>query len=750
MSAADLSDMSMMELFRLDAKTQLQSLTSSLLALEGNAAASAELEACMRAAHSLKGAARVVGIDAGVRAAHLMEDSFVAAQRGQMRLQRRHVDVLLRAVDLLQRIADTPEEKISRWNEEARMEVEEIIDALKQMRNAGEEAESPSQMEPARVDALLTEQPPEVAVAVREVMEPLLRVSAESLNHLLGLAGECLVESRWLKPYSKQVLGLRRLNEKSQHWLNDMRDALSGSKADERVTNALAELGACVQGCHEQLTQRHSELEMFEGRTTNLAHQLYDAARVCRMRPFADGVRHFPRMVRDVGRALSKEVRFELLGEDTTVDRDILDRLDAPLGHLLRNAIDHGIESAAERHAAGKREIGVVRLEARHGAGQLLISVSDDGCGIDLDKLRLAIVERKLTTAEIAQKLAEAELLEFLFLPGFTTKKEVSDISGRGVGLDVVQDMIKQVRGTVRVTSQPGKGSCFQLQLPLTLSVIRTLLVEIDGEPYAFPLSNITRILKINKDEVSTLEGRAHFCFKGQHIGLISARQLFGGECHWNDTELAVIVVNDHSNTYGLVMDRILDEKELVVHPLDSRLGKIRDIAAGALMENGSPVLIVDVDDLMRSVDRFVREGRGSRIEEDSGEVATVVRKRVLVIEDSLTVRELERKMLEQAGYEVEVAVDGMDGWNAVRAGQFNLVITDVDMPRMDGIELVRLIRNDPSLKSMPVMIVSYKDREDDRVRGLDAGADHYLTKGQFQDDSLRSAVMDLIGEAAT
>jgi two-component system sensor histidine kinase and response regulator WspE len=430
------------------------------------------------------------------------------------------------------------------------------------------------------------------------------------------------------------------------------------------------------------------------------------------------------------------------------VDRDILEKLDAPLGHLLRNAVDHGIESPEERRAAGKPAEGVVRLEARHSAGLLQIIATDDGRGMDLDKLRLAIVARNLTNAETARKLSEAELLEFLFLPGFSTKDTVTEISGRGVGLDVVQNMVKQVRGTIRVTSQPGKGGRFQLQLPLTLSVVRTLLVVIGGEPYAFPLAHVVRTLKLPRESINVLEGRQHFDFDGRPVGLVSAHQILGGAPAPVGDELPVIVVGDSASTYGLVTERFLGERELVVHPLDSRLGKIKDISAGALMEDGSPVLIVDVDDMLRSVEKLVSAGRLSKVERGDGGDGGKPRKRVLVVDDSLTVRELERKLLDNAGYVVEVAVDGMDGWNAVRTGHFDLVVTDIDMPRMDGIELVTLIKKDPKLKSLPVLIVSYKDRDEDRQRGLEAGADYYLTKGSFHDETLLDAVVDLIGGA--
>jgi two-component system sensor histidine kinase and response regulator WspE len=424
-------------------------------------------------------------------------------------------------------------------------------------------------------------------------------------------------------------------------------------------------------------------------------------------------------------------------------------RVEAPLNHLLRNAVDHGIESPEDRVRAGKSPEGTVRLEARHSAGMLLIEVADNGRGIDAENLRRAVVHKGLTTLELAEKLTEAELLEFLFLPGFTMKETVTEISGRGVGLDIVQTMMKEVGGSGRITSEPGKGTQFQLQLPLTLSVLRTLLVEIASEPYAFPLARITRAVKVPREKVESIEGREHFTLGDQQIGLLSARQVLGlEESAAADGELPVIVLGDKTTRYGLVIDRFLGERELVVRALDPRLGKVKDISAAALMPDQTPALIIDVDDLLRSIENLVSGGRLAHVLRSVTTAMEKTRKRVLVVDDSLTVRELERKLIDSQGYQVEVAVDGMDGWNAVRTGHYDLVVTDVDMPRLDGIELVTLIKKDPRLHALPVMIVSYKDREEDRRRGLEAGADYYLTKGSFHDETLLRAVADLIGEA--
>ena len=362
--------------------------------------------------------------------------------------------------------------------------------------------------------------------------------------------------------------------------------------------------------------------------------------------------------------------------------------------------------------------------------------------------MRETILKRKLATPAVAEKLTEAELLEFLFLPGFTLKETVTEISGRGVGLDVVQNMVRSVRGNLRVSTQPGRGLRVQLQLPLTLSVLRALLVEVAGEPYAFPLTQIARALKLPRESIESLESRHHFRFGGQQVGLLTAHQVFDcGDPEPPGSELPVVVLGDRNARYGLVVDRFLGERELVVQPLDARLGKVKDISAAALMEDGAPVLIVDVDDLVRSIEKLVAEGLLAQVQRDGLELTGQKQKRVLAVDDSLTVRELVRKLLANRGYLADVAVDGMDGWNAVRTGHYDLVITDVDMPRLDGIELAALIKKDPQLKSLPVMIVSYKDREEDRLRGLEAGADYYLTKGSFHDETLLQAVVDLIGD---
>jgi two-component system sensor histidine kinase and response regulator WspE len=769
MSGQDFSNFSMFELFRIEADNQTKIMTSGLLELERKKMAPEELEILMRAAHSLKGAGRIVDLGAAVKVSHAMEDCFVAAQKGTLRLGPRHVDLLLSGVDLLSKISQTPEADTGLWEKEQKGEIDSFLTALAQLLASPEpepetKAPAPVSTSVASAPAPFSEKEPSPPAPTPESTpaaspgttsapetDRVLRVTADHLNRLLGLAGESLVESHRLGPFAESLQRLKRQQGDLARMLEAFRETLSGKGMDEETEIRTKAMQDKVTDCRQLLLDRLEELELFDRRSTNLSHHLYEEALACRMRPFADGTHGFPRMIRDVARSLGKEVRFDIVGEATRVDRDMLEKLEAPLTHLLRNAVDHGLEFPDQRAQTGKPTEGTVRLEARHTAGMLQITVSDDGKGINFETLRDAIVRKKLTTADSAVKMSEAELLEFLFLPSFTMKESVTEISGRGVGLDAVQHMVKQVRGTVRIHSTPGQGTRFQLQLPLTLSVVRTLLVDIGGEPYAFPLAYITRTLKLPPSKIEALEGRQHFRFEGQPIGLVTAHQVLGfGAARAAGEDWPVVVVESRDRFYGVVVDHFLGERELVVHALDPRLGKIKDISAGALMEDGAPALIIDVEDLIQSIDKMISSGPLNKVVEDSTDRASKKGKRVLIVDDSLTVRELERKILDSHGYNVEVAVNGMDGWNAVRTGKFDLIIRDVDMPRMDGIELVTLMKRDPNTKSIPVMIISYKDREEDRQRGLEAGADYYLTKGSFQDEALLNAVRDLIGESGS
>lgn len=757
MTPDQMRDASLLELFSLEADAQTQVLSAGLLALERNPTQADQLEACMRAAHSLKGAARIVGVDAGVSVAHVMEDCLVSAQEGRLYLQPEHIDALLQGTDLLMRIA-TPGNDVGPADIEAYVALmERLLDPSQPIATP---LPKPESLSVPQVDALLLEPELEPAPAVSseaprqnkrmtEGGERVLRVTAERLNSLLDLSSKSLVETQRLKPYLASLQRLKRIQSNSLRALDALDGQLKSLDLNLEAQEALADTRRLLSEAQALLAEKNAELDEFGWQAGQRAQVLYDTALACRMRPFADVLAGQVRMVRDLGRSLGKQVRLEIEGEKTQVDRDVLEKLEAPLTHLLRNAVDHGIETPEQRVLAGKPAEGLIRLRASHQAGLLVLELSDDGNGVDLERLRGTIVDRNLSPVETALRLSEEELLTFLFLPGFSLRDKVTEVSGRGVGLDAVQHMVRQLRGAVVLEQTAGQGSRFHLEVPLTLSVVRSLVVEVGEEAYAFPLAHIERMCDLAPDDIVQLEGRQHFWHEGRHVGLVAASQLLQRPPGQTPSDtLKVVVIRERDAVYGIAVERFIGERTLVVLPLDDRLGKVQDISAGALLDDGSVVLIVDVEDMLRSVDKLLNTGRLERIARRSQQATEAPRKRVLVVDDSLTVRELQRKLLLNRGYEVAVAVDGMDGWNALRSEDFDLLITDIDMPRMDGIELVTLLRRDSRLQSLPVMVVSYKDREEDRRRGLDAGADYYLAKASFHDDALLDAVVELIGGA--
>lgn len=794
------TDLSMLVLFSGEVETQSILLNQTLLSLKNNPDEYLDLDSLVKSAHLIKGAGRIVQFHEVVKLAKAIEDTFVALQKRKASLNPSQIDTLLAGVNFLVNMQEIPVLAIEAWLAEREGEIDKIIGDISiicetaQPQKSATTATVPSQQpapetiqkttptpqpppqdnafEPtknsgqisaaANSTAVAVEQRPTTIVSAQpansnlrenaqkpKTADRVVRVNAENLNRIMGLAGESLVEAKWLQPFADSLLKLRKNQGQLYNLLEKLQESLSDSVLDQRAEDYLSSARKKANDCRHILSDRLNELELFARRSANLSDRLYREVIASNMRPFADGVSAFPRMLRDLARQLGKQVKFEVVGKSTQVDRDILEKLEAPLTHILRNALDHGIELPEARLAAGKSAEGTIRLEAAHRGGMLSITVSDDGKGIEPEKLRQKIVTKGMVTAEMAAKLTEPELMDFLFLPGFSTASQVTEISGRGVGLDIVQSMVQEVGGILRATSLPEKGMSFHLQLPLTLSVIRTLLVEISGEPYAFPLTRIDRIVMVESADIAIAENRQYFTLDNQNIGLVTAYQVLELAAPPEKLDLLpVIIVSDRSSSYGLAVDKFLGERDLVVRPLDPRLGKVADISAAAFMEDGAPVLIIDVEDLVRSTDKLLAESQLQKVSKTEQTAESTTRKRVLVVDDSITVREVERKLLENQGYEVEIAVNGMDGWNALRTGHFDLVISDVDMPRMTGIELVSQIKNHSTLKSIPVIIVSYKDREQDRIRGLEVGADYYLTKSSFHDDTLLNAVVDLIGEA--
>ena len=596
-------DSPLYDLFFIEVQNQTTLLTQNLLDLEASGKKMETLEALMRAAHSIKGAAKILRLDPLVHLSHTLEDCFAAVQKNMLDLSPEHIDILLKSIDIIAEVKKVPQPQLKLWLENAEAAINERISQIQ------DQILSKRRL-PARIGELPVKQEGaglQKAEKSQESIDRVIRVTAHNLNRLMGLAGESLVESQWLHPFSTSLLKTKKkMHSLAQGFDGLRRDILDQKKGREyiNIKDCLSKLQREIHVCSRELSDRIAELEMFIVKNSSLSDRLYGEVVETHMRPFADVLYAFPRLVRDLSRELNKTIHFEIIGKATFVDRDILEKLETPLNHLIRNAIDHGIEPADQRIQSGKPPEGTIKIEAMHRAGMLVIQVSDDGKGIDMEELRKSVVARNLAAPEIAERLSQEELLEFIFLPGFSTTQNPNEISGRGMGMNAITSRVHEVGGTLRVQTTAGKGTSFQMTLPLTLSVLRALIVEIDNELYAFPLGKIDKALKIKKDQVLTIDSIPHIQFADKNISLVHASKVFDlKEAKIIADDLPVILISGRTNTYGIIVDKFLSEKELVVHELDSLLGKTPLLSSGAFLDDGSPVLILDIEDMVRSIE---------------------------------------------------------------------------------------------------------------------------------------------------
>ncbi len=720
-------DASMKALFLEEVRNQLAAFSAVLVELEDDFSNAQKLERLMRASHSLKGAARVVGLGDIVAFTHEMENCFVAAQNSKIEINSDSLDVFLECADFINLLWENGFESINRSRFNELFSQLQSIEKGQTPKRGILKSAADKNLEPKKSNR----------------NDAFVRVSAKSLSSLMELAAEILIENRRVELYREATASIKNSQEQIVRQLESAMNSLEGAQGSDAAMARLEQLRKSMRSLIDKSRMQMESLGEYSRRNVMLSDRLYTEVLASRMRPLSDGLTVFPRLVRDLAKEAGKKISLEIHGKDVPVDRDVLENLEAPITHLLRNACDHGIETPETRTALGKNVGGKIVLSAWHSAGFLMLQIKDDGAGLDEAKIRAKILEKNLVSPAILEKMPADEVFEFLFLPNFTTKDSVTELSGRGVGLDVVQSMLRDVGGRISVSTAAGKGATFTMKLPITRSVIKALTVNIGGEPYAFALGRVSRTIKLSPQEISIENGYRTFKLDGKNVRLFSGVEVLGlGRAQTKAAEdIYAVVAANKGNVFGFEVDSLPNEVELVVRPLHARLGKIPCITAASLDEDGLPVLIIDVDDLMAYAEKLFVRGTADFSSDTAAEEESL--KRILVVDDSATVRETQRKILVGAGYAVDTAVDGMDGWNSFRLSNYDIVVSDVDMPRMTGFELVEKIRSVNG--KIPVVIVSYKDRTEDRLRGKAAGANAYLTKSSFQDDSFIMTIKSLV-----
>jgi two-component system chemotaxis sensor kinase CheA len=708
---------------------QLRVLNAELLALEANPGDRERLRAVFRVAHTLKGAARAAGVPLIERACHALEALLAEARDGKLTLAVEHFRLLFAAADALSdagaRLRDGRELEGS--------ELARLTDAL-----AGPMPEAAA---PAATRAGLPPVAPALAQPAART-DGQVRVQAAKLDVLLAAAGELLVARGRLTARTGDIQALHDLATQClAEWRRTSRGLRislerSGSAATPgglaETTDALLQLareaGRVARAVREDVHELAASVE-----------EVLHGVRELRMRPFTDACEALPRAARDLAATVGKEIDLEISGGDVEADRAVLDGLREALLQLVRNAVDHGIEASAERVAAGKPRRGRIHVGATLQGDRIIVTVSDDGAGFNVAAVRAALARRGQSVPE-----AERDVVHALFESGLSTRPEAGVVSGRGVGLDVVREAASRIRGTVSAAWEMGGGTRIEIRCPPSLASIRAVLVAVGSQPVAIPTTHVERLLRVRLEAVKQVEGRRVIATPEGPVPLVALARLLPPLPEKPAAgPIPVVLLATASRRVALAVDELVAEDEVVLRPLRLASGPARRVSAAALLSSGQIALVADPEALVAAgLDAAAQSG----IALTAPEPGRPSKRRVLVVDDSLTTRTLEQSILEAAGYDVLTAVDGSDGWRVLQEQGCDLVVADIEMPRMDGFALCEAIRASQRFKELPVVLVTALETPEHRARGLEVGADAYIGKSSFDQQNLLDIIKQLLG----
>ena len=691
-----------------------EALAGRLLALEERGAAPELVNEIFRDLHTLKGSSAFAGLTKLNRVAHQAEDLIGELRDGRRRADRPLIDVMLETLDVLRSI-------VERARARTAIDVD-VSGILTRLKDPSALASAPPFPGPEQAAAPIAE-PARPASASQAT----LRIDFEKVDLLLNLVGEVVLARGKLTATAELQGALLREVAQLRKKLGVLLEAPANNGGTATSRRSLAQLVDELQRTERVLGETYGELDSTLGSLRLAVGQLRDNVMKLRMVPIARLFTKYQRTVRELSHRLGKQVKVELVGEDTELDKVLVERLEDPILHLVRNAVDHGIELPERRAAAGKTPAGTVRLAAEHRGGQIVVTIEDDGAGIEPATLRRKAVEKRLISPEAAELLSDSESLQLIFSPGFSTTATVSDVSGRGVGMDVVKDAISRLKGSVHVASTPGRGSAVELRLPLTLAITQVLTARVGGELVAMPLDAVVSAQAVDTGRIEAVADGACLRIGGELVPLVPLAKLLGLDSETtlaDGQEAAVVVVDLGTERLALLVEHVLGRHEVVIKSLGPLLAGA-PCAAGATLIGDRVLLVIDLADVAerarhppRTSEQVKRpKPRASR------------RARVLVADDSPIVREGLRRELTAAGFEVVTAVDGSEALQLARSQTFDAVSTDVMMPKMDGYELARALRKEPRYQTTPIVMLTSKDARIDTLRGHDAGADAYLTK---------------------
>lgn len=698
------ADDAILHLFMDEAQLRSANIDANLLKLEKDPENISLITELMRDCHSLKGASRLVSLTRITDLAHKMEDFFVALQSGKIKVSPQSNDVLFACSDYIKALVAN---SFKRENAEYCAALIVAIDNILNEKSVNLPKVSPAQNTQNAAD------------------DDSIKVSFDYLNRLMSLSAESLIENRRIHSVQSDISQIKNDTQNAVFKIDSCILELEASNGSKEVLSALKTSKRILENALVKIATNLETLVEYSNKNTDLSDRLHSEAVSGTMRPISDILVAVPRMVRDLAKSLNKQIDFSVSGENSLIDRKLLKRLETCIMHIIRNACDHGIEAPQLRKLLGKPERGKISIQAVHSRSMFVLKIADDGAGIDINRLKSEIVAKGLSDKPTLDMMGDDEIYAFLFLPNFSMSEKLTQISGRGVGLDVVLSFLQEIGGSVKIESKVAQGTVFTLMLPISRSVLNCIIAKLNGQPYAFALEKILKTVSGNQAQIS---GNL-LNFEGQDIEIINLKkELLLGEDY--ETQKNFVLIKK-DKLYAMQVDELVGEAELVIRPLDSLLEKVASVWAYAIDNESNPVIILDTDSIINGL------GKKSKTDDK--------RKRALLVEDSKTVREKTAKILKNIGYLTDTAIDGVDAVNAMKLIKYDIVVSDVDMPRMNGIKLVEKIRSAEFLKNIPVVLLSYKDSPNDIKTGMQAGATLYLSKNMLNTQEFAKTLRELL-----
>jgi two-component system, chemotaxis family, sensor kinase CheA len=773
--------------FRIEAEENINRMSADLIELEKEPPDLRKkelIEVVFRAAHSLKGAARAVNFSEIEKLCHSFEDVMSVIRNNIIEFSPQIFDLLHQNVDLLNEVLNNKEEGLSpELNSKISAQIEKLsmVEAGLEI-GISETVEIKESIPETKTNPQVVEQVIEKTAEViksssgnnhtnetklknniytKKSSGETIRISTSKLDKLLFQAEEMLTlklstiqRTKNLQAILNKLIIWDKESSEVFSSIQDIKQSLAKKEKKRTFSNEEEEMSKIIQ-FYEWANSHINNIEKELNDLRDFSHQeaysagskietLLDDVKELITVPFSTLLDVFPKMIRDIAKDLGKEVNFIVEGDDIKIDRRILEKIHDPLIHLLRNSVDYGIEKPDERIKKNKSKKGKITLKIeRFENNKVELVIIDDGAGINLKKLKQLYIEDESIAEKDIEKISEKEYLNIIFKSGISTGDIVTDLSGRGLGLAIVQEAIDQLGGTIDVETEPEKSTTFRIRLPLSIVTFRGVILGLSGKEFIVPTSKVQSVLRLNKKEIKTIENKATIPLNGEIIPLINLSEILELPLNGNASDyIQIIVFEIKTKKMAFAIDKVIGEQEVLVKNFNRQLSRVRNIAGASILGSGKAVPILNIPDLFKS---SVKITTSIAAFSDTKESDTEKQKSILIVEDSITSRTLLKNILEASGYHITTAIDGVEGFTKLKEGNFDAVVTDIEMPKMNGFDLTAKIRADKESANMPVVLVTSLSKREDRERGIDVGANAYIIKSSFDQSNLLEILERLI-----